>query len=78
MEEVSIKSFRKNSPKINSLLKEETNSPRTPSPPKSGKKKLGQPSPILCHIERCVTEKVDDDDDDVPLFNLNTSKNFIS
>ena len=41
MEEVSIKSFRKNSPKINSLLKEENDSPRTPSPPKVVKKKIG-------------------------------------
>jgi hypothetical protein len=61
--------YKKKSPKINSLLKERQNSPRTPSPPKSGKKKLGQPSPVLCHIERIVTEKVDDDDG-VPEFNL--------
>jgi len=31
-------------------------------------KKLGQPSPVLSHIERVVTEKVDDND--VPNFNL--------
>lgn len=61
--------YKKKSPKINSLLKERQNSPRTPSPPKSGKKKLGEPSPVLCHIERIVTEKVDDDDG-VPEFNL--------
>ena len=61
--------YKKKSPKINSLLKEGQNSPRTPSPPKSGKKKLGQPSPVLSHIERVVTEKVDDGD--VPEFNLN-------
>ena len=60
--------YKKNSPKINSLLKEGENSPRTPSPPKSGKKKLGEPSPVLCHIERIVSEKIDDSD--VPTFNL--------
>ena len=60
--------YKKKSPKINSLLKEGENSPRTPSPPKSGKKKIGEPSPVLCHIERIVTEKVDDND--VPNFDL--------
>ena len=60
--------YKKKSPKINSLLKERQNSPITPSPPKSGKKKLGEPSPELCHIERIVTEKVYDDG--VPEFNL--------
>ena len=62
--------IRKKSPKINSLLKEDNDSPRTPSPPKSGKKKLGQPSPILCHIESVVTEKVEKDD--IPQFELST------
>jgi len=60
MEEVSLKSYKKKSPKINSLLKEDNNSPRTPSPPKSGKKKIGEPSPVLCHIERTIIEKFDD------------------
>ena len=60
--------YKKKSPKINSLLKEGENSPRTPSPPKSRKKKIGEPSPVLCHIERIVTEKVDDND--VPNFDL--------
>ncbi len=68
MEEVNEKSFRKKSPKINSLLKKNNNSPRTPSPPRSGKKKVGHPSPILCHIERIVIKKVDNDN--VPEFNL--------
>lgn len=63
--------IRKKSPKINSLLKEDNDSPITPSPPKSGKKKLGQPSPILCHIERIVTEKVENDD--IPQFELSTN-----
>jgi len=60
MEEVSLKSYKKKSPKINSLLKEDNNSPRTPSPPKSGKKKIGEPSPVLCHTERIIIEKFDD------------------
>ena len=63
--------IRKKSPKINSLLKEDNDSPRTPSPPKSGKKKLGQHSPILCHIERVVTEKIENDD--IPQFELSTN-----
>ena len=68
--------MRKKSPKINSLLKEDNDSPRSPSPPKSGKKKLGQPSPILCHIERVVTEKVEKDD--IPEFELLDNKYIIS
>jgi hypothetical protein len=68
--------IRKKSPKINSLLKEDNDSPRTPSPPKSGKKKLGQPSPILCHIERAVTEKVEKDD--IPEFELSCNEYVIS
>ena len=63
--------IRKKSPKINSLLKEDNDSPRTPSTPKSVKKKLGQPSPILCHIERVVTEKIENDD--IPQFELSTN-----
>ena len=63
--------IRKESPKINWVGKEDNDSPRTPSPPKSGKKKLGQPSPILCHIERVVTEKVENDD--IPQFELSTN-----
>jgi len=68
--------IRKKSPKINSLLKEDNNSPRTPSPPKSGKKKLGQHSPILCHIERVVTEKVEKED--IPEFKLSCNEYVIS
>ena len=68
--------IRKKSPKINSLLKEDNDSPRTPSPPKSGKKKLGQPSPMLCHIERIVTENVEKDN--IPDFKLNTNEGVIS
>jgi|TARA_Y100000389_G_scaffold187596_1_gene209206 hypothetical protein len=78
MKKHSMRSFRNKSPKIISLLEQETNSPRTPSPPKSGKKKLGEVSPVLCHIERCTIEKFDDDDENIPLFNLNIGKNFKS
>ena len=64
-----MKARKKKSPKINSLMREDQNSPRTPSPPKSGKKKLGQPSPILCHFEKLITEE-HDDNSDIPEFNL--------
>jgi len=68
MEGVIKKTFRNKSPKIIFLLAEEKNSPKTPSPPRSGKKKMGQPSPMLSHIERVVIEN--EPNDKVPVFNL--------
>ena len=68
MEVVQTRRPKKKSPKINSLMKERENSPKRQLTPKSKTKKIGDKSPELTHIERIVTEKVDNDP--VPEFNL--------
>mgnify|MGYP004005958331 FL=1 len=68
MEVVKIRRARKKSPKINSLMKERENSPKRQLTPKSKTKKNGEKSPELTHIERIVTEKVDNEY--IPQFNL--------
>lgn len=72
MEKAYQPNYKKSSPKcINALVKLNPNSPRTPSPPRSKKKKVGEPSPLLKHIERNISEKYESDsEDDIPNFNL--------